>query len=228
MKRFYKTVEIDAARHILLDGRTLRTPLKKELSLPTQALADAVADEWRAQGDKVVPATMPLTKLANTAVDRVAPERARILQEIADFAGSDLVCYRADSPEGLVLRQDQFWNPVVDWATDDLKAPFITITGVIHRRQPEAAIAAIAKLAATASDFELTAIHNVMTLTGSALLSLMLWQRRTEEDTVWSAAHADEDYQIEQWGWDEEARELRVRRHQEFLSCVRFLDLLRA
>jgi chaperone required for assembly of F1-ATPase len=195
--------------------------------LPTPALAEAVAAEWQAQGDRIRPATMPLTRLANTAIDRVGPERARILAEMVSYAGSDLVCYRAAAPPALVARQARHWDAVVEWAQAALDVHFLVAVGVVHRKQPARALEAMATAFAALGDFEIAALHNIMTLTGSALLALMLARRAIAPDAAWHAAHVDEDFQIEQWGEDEEATQRRAARHKEFLACCRFLELCR-
>lgn len=227
-RRFYNDVAVTPEHGIALDGKPIRTPKKVPLVLPTDALAQAVAAEWQAQGDKIDPRTMLMTKLANTAIDRMRPERARILAEIEDYAASDLVCYRAERPPDLVKRQAAHWNPVIDWATFTLDAPFESIPGVMHRPQPPEAIQIVGAALAGMNNFEIAALHNVMTLTGSALIALMLARGALSPDTAWSAAHVDEDYQIENWGEDEEAAERRAARHKEFLACCRFLELCRS
>lgn len=226
-RRFYKTVAVTGDLGVALDGRPLKTPMKAPLRLPTRALAEAVAAEWDAQGDKIDAASMVLTKLANTAIDRVAEHRPRIEAEVLDYAGSDLVCYRADRPPDLVQRHAAFWNPVVDWARTELDAPFEVTVGVIHKAQPSSAIAAHGLALASLNDFELAAYHSITTLTGSAIIAMMLARRATVPESAWLAAHVDEDYQIEQWGQDAEARGRRTARYAEFMACCRFLALAR-
>ena len=226
-RRFYKDVTVTDELGIALDGRTVKTPLKSPLQLPTRALAEAVAAEWAEQGAEIKPATMILTKLANTAIDRVAPGRARIEAEVLDFANSDLVCYRTDRPPDLVHRHLKHWDPVLDWARMALDAPFEVTVGVIHKPQPEAAIAAHALALRELSDFELSAYYTIMSLTGSALIAMMLARRATPPEAAWATAHVDEDYQIEHWGQDAEAEARRAARHAEFMACCRFLELAR-
>lgn len=226
-RRFYKTVTITESLGIALDGREVKTPLKVLLRLPSRDLAEAVAGEWRSQGDRIDPATMVLTRLANTAIDRVRPAREAILGEILDFAGSDLVCYRADIPMDLVTRQRRSWDPVIDWARTVLDAPMQTHVGVIHHAQPDAAIAAIRQAAAALDDFQLAAFHTAMTLTGSCLIALMIARAALTPEAGWAAAHVDEDFQIEHWGQDAEAAARRQARQSEFLSSCRFMELAR-
>jgi chaperone required for assembly of F1-ATPase len=226
-RRFYKDVAVTEDLGIALDGRAVKTPLKAPLRLPTRALAEAVAGEWAGQDAEIKPATMILTRLANTAIDRVAPGRARIEAEVLDYAGSDLVCYRADRPPDLVQRHVRHWDPVIDWARVALDAPFEVTVGVVHTPQPPAALAAHALALKDLSDFHLAAYHSIMTLTGSALIAMMLARRATLPEAAWLAAHVDEDYQIEQWGPDTEAQARRAARYAEFMACCRFLELAR-
>lgn len=224
-RRFYKTVTVTETNGIALDGRAVKTPLKSALALPTKPLAEAVAAEWDAQTEQIDPASMILTKLANTAIDRVGPNRAAIIAEAVDYANSDLVCYRADTPETLAERHARAWDPVVDWARTALDAPFTVTSGIIHKPQPEAALKAHESALAQLNDFELAAYHSIMSLTGSALIAMMLARAATIPEAAWIAAHVDEDYQIEQWGADEEAQRRRAARYAEFMACCRFLTL---
>ena len=224
-RRFYKTVAVTDGLGIALDGRVVKTPMKAALRLPARALAEAVAAEWQAQGEKINPGSMLFTKLANTAIDRVGPLRQIIDAEILDYANSDLVCYRAGKPDALVLRHAAAWDPIVDWARTALDAPFIVTTGIVHTPQTEAALKAYASALATLSDFELAAYYTIMTLTGSALIAMMLARHAITPEAAWAAAHVDEDYQIEQWGGDEEAAARRALRLTEFSACCRFMAL---
>lgn len=224
-RRFYKIVTVTPERAVALDGKLIRTPRKELLALPTEALAQAVAAEWEAQGEKIRPTTMLLTKLANTAIDRVSGDKPRILAEMVDYAGSDLVCYRAARPPDLVASQAANWNPVIDWALRSLDAPFIVITGVIHQPQPPAALWAVGAALAQLNSFEIAALHTIMTITGSTLISLMLAMRAITAEAAWTTAHADEDFQIKTWGQDGEAQLRRAARQREFVSCCRFLEL---
>jgi len=226
-RRFYKVVSVSDDLGIALDGRAIKTPSKAVLQLPTAALADAVAAEWAGQGETIDPASMLFTRLANTAIDRVRPDRARIEAEVTEYAGSDLVFYRADTPETLAQRHAAQWDPVVDWARTALDAPFVVTTSLVHKAQPESALRAHAAAIAALNDFELAAFYTVMTLTGSALLATMLARGAMTPEAAWAAAHVDEDFQIEQWGEDEEASARRAARHAEFEACCRFMALAR-
>lgn len=230
LRRFYKSVAVTGTKtpfSIALDDRPLRTPLKRPLDLPTRPLAEAIASEWQAQAEKVEPRTMPFTKLANTALDRVADHRRRIIGDIADFAGSDLVCYRVDKPLGLIERQARNWQPVLDWARTRLGGDFAVTEGIVHVEQPATALEAIRDYLAGKDAWALTALHNMTTLTGSALISAMACEAAILPAEAWLAAHVDEDWQIEHWGWDEEARLRRDHRKQEFDFCLRFYELSR-
>lgn len=224
-RRFYTAVSVTGDNGIALDGRVVKTPLKAPLRLPNRALAEAVAGEWAAQGEKIDPGTMLFTKLANTAIDRIAGHRPRILGEILDYAGSDLVCYRAEAPQPLVARQAAAWDPVVDWTRTRLDAPVAVHAGVMPQPQPPAVLAAVESAIATLSHFEIAAFHTIMTLSGSALISLMLARRAITPEAAWAAAHVDESFQVENWGEDAEAVRRRTRRKAEFDACCLFLDL---
>ncbi|MCA3555181.1 ATP12 family chaperone protein [Aestuariivirga sp.] len=226
-RRFYKDVTVTGELGIALDGRPVKTPMKAPLRLPTRALARIVAAEWAEQGDEITPATMYFTKLANTAIDRVAKHRAAIVREAVDYANSDLVCYRTDRPPELVARHVGAWDPIIDWAMTDLDAPFEVTVGILHRPQPQAALAAFGEAVKALSDFELAAFHSIMTLTGSALIAMMLARQAATPEAAWAAAHVDEDYQTGHWGEDAEAQARRAARHAEFMACCRFMALAR-
>jgi chaperone required for assembly of F1-ATPase len=225
-KRFYKAVSFGNDFAILLDGRNVKTPLKAKLQLPNAAVAEAVAAEWQAQELLINPATMPLTKLANTAIDRAATERAFICDEIKAYAANDLLYYRAEAPAGLVGLQDQHWNPVLTWASTYLSAPFQTTRGIIHITQPAETVTAIDRHVETLDGFHLIIAHNLVTLSGSALLAFKLMAKAASADEVWAAAHVDEDFQISQWGGDHEAKARRDNRKREFGATVMFLSLI--
>lgn len=225
-KRFYKSVAVaphERGHAILLDGRLVRTPLKRVLALPTAALAEALADEWRGQREVIDPATMPLTRIANSAIDAVADQMDDVAADVAAFANSDLLYYRADTPEGLAERQRESWDPIVAWAERELDTKLVLAAGVMPVEQsPELRRAALA--AVTGDDpLRLAALHVLTTLTGSAVLALALARKQIEPDAAWAAAHVDEDWQIEQWGPDAEAAERRAFRKREFDAACRIL-----
>jgi chaperone required for assembly of F1-ATPase len=226
-KRFYKSVTVTEQFGIALDGRNVKTPLKAPLNLPNRALAEAVAAEWEAQIEVINPHAMPLTKLANTAIDRATAEKSKISAEIVEFAGSDMVCYRAESPEGLVLRQTIHWDPIIAWARSDLNAGFETVSTIIHKIQPAAALRTLEAHITALDPFSFVAIHNLTTLTGSALLATMVAAGKISADAAWLAANVDEDWQIGTWGEDAQAMVRREGRLREFLACAKFLNLAR-
>jgi chaperone required for assembly of F1-ATPase len=224
-RRFYKEAIATQENGVTLDGRPLKTPMKHPLVVPTRALAEAIAAEWQAQGEKIEPETMYLTKLANTAIDRVPAHRAAIEQELVDYAGSDLVCYRAEAPADLLKRQTLHWDPVLKWVLKEVGVEFAVTSGVVHRKQKDETLEGFRSRLEALNTFKTTSLHTLTTLTGSALTSLMLIERAIDPDSAWAAAHVDEDYQIEHWGWDHEARQRRDRRHEEFRAAVRFAEL---
>ncbi|MEM8688115.1 MAG: ATP12 family protein [Pseudomonadota bacterium] len=228
-KRFYKNVELveDVGGYSLaLDGRPVKTPLKRPLTMPTKALADRVAGEWEAQEEHINPANMLLTKLCNTALDRVGEGRARIVDEIVDYANSDLLCYRAEGPVELVARQSKQWDPVIDWAAEALGARFSPTAGIVHQHQSEVCLGAFRLFVDGLDDFTVAGFHNVMTLTGSAILAAAAKAQHLPGDQIWSLAHLDEDWQIEQWGEDAEEQSRRKGRQEEFVAMLEFLSLL--
>lgn len=230
-KRFYK--EASAAPReeggfaVLLDGRTVKTPARAPLVVPSRALAGAMADEWAAQGEFVDPRTMWLTRLANTAIDRVSPRREAVIDEIAAFAGADLLCYRADHPDGLAQRQAEHWEPLLAWAEQAFGARLRVTAGIVHVAQDEAALAALRRAIADLDAFELSALHNAVTLTGSAILGLALVHGRLDPDRAFEAAHVDEAWQAGMCGEDEEEAARLALRRAELADTARFLDLLR-
>ncbi len=225
-KRFYKAVSVGNDLTILLDGRAVKTPLKQKLVLPTRVLAEAIGEEWVAVDKVINPALMPLTKLANTAIDTVTASRDHVVGEIVAYAGNDLVCYRAEKPSDLVALQADAWDPVLLWAKATLGAEFLKTTGVIHIDQPQAALSEMLSRLLILDNFRLTAIHSAMTLTGSALLALMLHAHAISAAQAWAAAHVDEDFQIAQWGPDAQAAQRREWRKADFYAAVRLMELL--
>ena len=209
-----------------LDGRPLRTPGKLVLVLPTAALADAIAAEWAAQKDQIDPLTMPLTRLANSVRDQVDGREREVRADIAKYAGSDLVCYRADAPEGLVDAQARAWDPVLDWARVDLGCDLAVGTGIVHVAQSAASRAAVEAAIAPLEGFQLASAHVMTTLLGSVVLALAVLNGRMTADEAWAAAHVDEDWQIAKWGADAEAARRRAARLVEFQAAARLCELL--
>jgi len=226
MKRFWKEVAVDADHNVRLDDKPLHTPARALLTVPTEKLAEAIADEWRAVGDDIDPRAMPLTGIANAAIDRVAPDTALFAANIAAYAESDLLCYRADSPPDLVARQAALWDPPLAWAGQRYDVHFEVTAGVIHRPQPDATIERLAVAVAARPPCALAPLSPVVTITGSLVLTLALAERAMDADAVWTAANLDENWQAEQWGEDQLAAEARAGRRREFDAAARFLALL--
>ena len=228
MKRFWKTVSVERTEsgwEIRLDGRPVRTPGRVPLAVPAQAMADAIAEEWRAVGDDIDPRSMPLTGLANAAIDRIAPDPRTFAAGLARYGESDLLCYRSDHPVLLRERQDRVWDGPLDWARSRYDVHFEIVTGIIHRDQPQATLARLADAITARDAFALAALNQVVTITGSLVLALALAERALDADAVWAAANLDEDWQIEQWGEDMFATQARAVRQADYDAAVRFLGL---
>ncbi len=226
-KRFYKEAgvgPVDGGFAVLLDGRPVRTPARAVLAVPTQALAEALAAEWAAQGEEIDPFSMPLTRLVNVALDRVAPEAAAVREEVANYAGTDLLFYRAEGPDALLERQAAQWDPILEWLNETYGARFFLSEGIRHVAQPDDALARV-RARLPQGPLALAALHVITTLTGSALLALALAEGRLDADAVWAAAHVDEDWNRDQWGEDELAAARRAARRIEFDAAVALLKL---
>lgn len=226
MKRFWTEVGVDADRIVALDGRPVRTPGRVPLALPTDALAAAVAEEWRAVDGTIDPRAMPLTGLSNAAIDRIAADPAAFAAGLAAYGESDLLYYRAESPDELIARQRTAWDPWLDWARSRYDVHFEPTAGVIHRAQPAATTARLAEAVAALDAFHLAGLSPLVTITGSLILGLAAVERVGEPDALWTAAHVDEDWQAESWGWDPLAVEARESRRREFDAAIRFLTAL--
>lgn len=229
MKRFYKQAAAaaqDEVFSILLDGRPVRTPGKGLLHLPTQGLADAVAAEWSAQAETIKPATMPLTQLASTAIDRILPQKQAVAAEVARYAETDLVCYRAVAPESLVLRQQAAWGPLLDWLASDYSARLVVTEGIQPVQQPPDAIAAIRKGVGAFGHFRLAGLSSATSVMGSVVIGLALTAGRIPAQDAADAAFLDETYQMEQWGNDPEELERLARLRSDLEAVERFLALL--
>ena len=230
-KRFYKEARAEAAEdgfEIRLDGRALRTPAGGRLVLPAEALAAAIAAEWQAQGDKVNPETMPMMSLACTALDRVAERREEIVGEILRFAETDLLCHRAEAPEELVRRQAETWQPLLDWAAEELEAPLRATAGILAVAQPPESLAALRRAVEALDDLALTALSVAVGAAGSLVIGLALLRGRLDPEAAFAAAELDASYQIELWGEDPEATRRRAVCRADLFAAARFAGLIEA
>jgi len=230
-RRFWtaaRVVEAPGGFAVTLDARPLRTPAKAPVLLPARALADAVAAEWDAQEGVVRPAAMPLTRAVNSAIDTVGPRRAEVVAEVARFAETDLLCYRAAGPAALGARQAMAWDPLLGWAAATFGARLVTVEGVMFAPQPAAALSALRAGVERFDAFELTALHDLVALSGSLVIGLAAAAGQAPAETLWDKAHVDEAWQAEQWGEDAEAAAALALRRQAFLQAMRLLALVRA
>ena len=229
MKRVYKQVAtrpVDVGWGIILDGRPLRTPAKRELNVPSQGLAEAIAAEWDAQQTDIHPERMPLTRLAATALDRTSVQRDKVIAEIANYAGTDLVCYRAEQPPALVARQHATWQPLIDWAAGRYDAGLTVTTGIVPQRQSPASLRAFAAVVDAFDDFGLTALQALTSACGSLVIALALAEGRLDAESAFAASQLDETFQIEAWSEDAEAARRRVLLAEDIKAAARFLELL--
>ena len=226
MKRFYKAARAAARGAIEIDGKPVRTPGRRPLVLPSQPLAEAVAEEWNAQGEEIDPRTMPLTGLANAAIDRIAPDTELFARGLAIYGESDLLCYRAESPPPLVERQARAWDPILQWARRRYDVDFEVVSGIMHRHQPQATVDSLAHAVHARSVFELAGLSPLVTISGSLVVALALAEGAIDVDTAWKAATVDEKWQADQWGEDDEASRALALRQRDFEAGWRFLGLL--
>jgi len=226
-KRFYKdvaVVEESGNYGVSLDGKIVRTPAGAMLVLPAERAARLVAEEFAAQGETIDPMSMPVYRLVNTAIDGVAVDPQAVLEDILRFASSDLVCYRADSPQSLADREAEAWDPVIDWARSCLGARFLRAEGVMHVEQPRETIAAVGvHISQRAEPLRLAALHVMTGLMGSALLALAVDFGELDAEAAWNAAHVDEDFQSDQWGLDAEAAARRAVRRRDMMAAATLL-----
>jgi chaperone required for assembly of F1-ATPase len=231
-KRFYKEVGVAAVANgfaVTLDGRQVKTPAIADLILPVQAAAEAVAEEWRAQGEEIDPRTMPLTRLVNSALDGVAHDVESVIADIVRYAGSDLVCYRAAEPDGLVAAQSEMWDPVLAFAREELGARFFCVEGITFAEQPPRAIEAVREAVVQSTGerpLAVAGLHVMTTLTGSVLLALSVARRELSPEAAWDAAHVDEDFQMRAWGVDVDALERRANRFIEMQAAAQLLHFV--
>ncbi len=225
-RRFYKTAGVapsDDGFVLTLDGKPARTPGRNPLVVASPMVAAALAAEWQGQGEHIDPATMPLTRIAHSAIDRVAREMAPVRAEIVKYAGSDLTCYRGEGPQSLVAAQEAAWGPVLAWAEVALGARFVLAAGIIAVEQPAESLDAVAAALGPLDPLRLAAVHVVTTLTGSALIALAVLHGALSPEAAWVAAHVDEDWQMAQWGRDAMALARRAARWRDMQAAALIL-----
>lgn len=226
-KRFWKTVEVAEAEGeggfaIALDGRRIKTPAKSPLLLPTRALAELVAEEWRAQGTVIDPETMPATRFANAAIDKVRGQRHEVAEMLTAYGETDLLCYRAEAPTELIERQAAAWDPLLDWAAERFGVGWVRTSGVMPARQPAGTLSRLATHVERFTPFQLTAFHDLVAMPGSLVIGLAATEGHATPETLWEASRIDEDWQVEQWGRDDDAAALAEQRRRSFLRAARF------
>jgi len=229
VKRFWKqadAVERDGGWGVELDGKPLRTPARDLLTVPTKALAEAIASEWNEVGDKIDPGTLPLTGLANAAVDRVAPDKEAFAKGVARYAEADLACYRAEGPSALVDRQTESWDALIGWGRRRFDVDFRTTRGIVHVDQPAATVDRLSHAVAALDPFRLAGLSPLVTISGSLLAALGVLEGTLMPDQAWDAVTVDDRWQLEQWGSDAEAEAAIDNRRRNFMAAARFLELL--
>lgn len=229
MKRFWKTVtttEAGGGWQIALDTRPVKTPARVPLEVPTRALVEVIAEEWATRGDDFDPREMPLTGLANAAIDRVAPDPAAFAATLAAYGETDLTCYRAEEPKDLVARQAAEWDPLLDWARGHYDVHFERVTGIMHRPQPPATVERLAAAVHAIDPFRLAGLSPLVTISGSLVAGLAVLHDAIEVETAFATSHLDELWQAEQWGEDQLATDAREARKRDFLAAARFVRLL--
>jgi chaperone required for assembly of F1-ATPase len=229
MKRFWKDVTVEeqgGAWAVRLDGRAVKTPARAPLAVPTKHLAEAIADEWRAVADKIDPPGMPLTGLANAAIDRVAPARQAFAAGLARYAEADLACYRAEGPRPLVERQEAHWDALLGWARRRYDLDFCTTAGIVHVAQPAATVERLSHAVAALDPYGLAALSTLVTIGGSLVGGLAVLEGAMTAEQAWEAVSMDERWQLEQWGSHAEAEAALENRRRDFLAAARFLELL--
>jgi chaperone required for assembly of F1-ATPase len=227
-KRFWKAAQVapvDGGFAVLLDARPVKTPAKASLILPTEGLAALVASEWEAQQGLVDPETMPATRMANSAIDKVIPQYDEVAGLLAAYGETDHLCYRAERPAALIERQAAAWDPLLDWAATELQAPLIATKGVVHIQQPPESLARLHQAVRDLGHFRLAAIHDLISISGSLVLAFAVARGRLAADEAWQISRIDEAWQIAQWGEDEEAAEIARLKHQAFVQAAAFYAL---
>ncbi len=229
MKRFWKRAEAvgrGSVWGVELDARPLRTPARALLEVPSRPLADAIAKEWADAGEQVDPRAMPLTGLANAAIDRVAPDPAAFAAGLAKYAEGDLLCYRADGPAPLSEREERLWDPLIAWARRRFDVDFEITAGIVHVPQAQATGDRLGHAVQALDPFRLAGLSPLVTIGGSLVAALAVLEKATTVDDAWTAVTADEQWQLDQWGADAEAENALENRRRDFLAAARFLELL--
>lgn len=227
-KRFWKdaaVAEVESGFSVELDGRKVKTPAKAPLTVPTRGMAEAIAAEWQAQEDEIDPRTMPVTRSANAAIDKVAHQHAEVADMLAEYGGSDLLCYRATQPVELISRQADQWDPMLNWAEEKLGARLAPVSGVVHVAQDTQSLETLSAQVHALSNFELAAFHDLVSLSGSLILGFAAIHGEGSVEELWQLSRLDETWQEEQWGIDEEAAEQAELKRQAFLHADRFYNL---
>lgn len=230
VKRFWKEAsaqEVEGGWQVVLDGRPVRTPAKAPLVVPSRALADAIAAEWDAQVERVDPSTMPLTRSANAAIDKVSAQFEEVAGLIAAYGETDLCCYRAEGPQQLCTQQADAWDELLAWSGEAFNAPLEVTVGVVPRAQPAPSLAALQSEVRKLDAFALTALHDLVSISGSLLIGLAALRERLPIDELWRRSRIDETFQESQWGVDEEAAVTAAYKREEFLHAERFYQLSR-
>ena len=231
MKRFWKAADVtreDDGWGVRLDDRALRTPARAVLKVPNETLAHAIADEWNGVEGEVDPRDLPLTGLANAAIDRVAPDREAFAAGLARHAEADLACYRAEGPQALVERQSAAWDPLLDWARRRFDVDFSSTSGLVHVPQPPATVDRLGHAVAALDPFRLAGLSPLVTIGGSLVAALAVMEQAITPETAWDEVSVDERWQLDQWGADAEAEQALANRRHDFLAAARFLELLDA
>jgi chaperone required for assembly of F1-ATPase len=229
VKRFWKEVSVEPEGEdwtIKLDARPVKTPARAPLMVPSRRLAEAIADEWRSIGETIDPRAMPLTGIANAAIDRVTPEREAFAEGLAGYAEADLACYRAEGPRQLADRQTREWDPLLGWARRRFDVDFATTLGLMHVAQPEGTVKWLSHALETLDPFHLAGLSPLITIGGSLVAALALLEKAITPEQAWHAVSVDERWQLEQWGADAEAEAALENRRRDFLAATRFLELL--
>lgn len=229
MKRFWNSVDVaqeERGWSIRLDGRPMRTPARSLLEVPNEPLADAIAGEWRDVGNEINPREMPLTGIANAAIDRVAPDKHAFASGLARYAEADLACYRVEGPRELVERQEEKWDALLSWARRRYDVDFVTTSGLMHVAQPQATVERLTHAVAALDPFQLAGLSPLVTIGGSLVAALAVLEQAFTADHAWQAVSIDERWQLEQWGADAEAEAALDGRRRDFLAAARFVELL--